>query len=260
VKRAERSHVVSSFTIVKGSMIDETYEVFRGWDFERSREENLREMTRTNSIGAASENWLRDVYKVLHRRFDPNGRDRALVELAQAGVSYSVWKPILLWHMTRDEFLVKDFITRWLYKEHREGALRVRSTDLHPYLLRLAKDGLVEEEWKQTTLERVAAGLVRIAADFDLLAGNQARSFASFHLPDKSFLYLLHALTEVSPNAYEVVHSDDWKLFLMDAGDVERELFRLHQFRRLHYETAGSLAQLSLPCDSALAYARELAA
>ena len=33
----------------------------------------------------------------------------------------------------------------------------------------------------------------------------------------------------------------------MDADDVERELLRLHQFRRLHYEVAGSLAQLDLP-------------
>ena len=241
-------------------MIDETYAVFRSWNFARSREENLGEMKQTNSIGAASENWLRDVYKVLHRRFDPNGRDRALVELAQAGASYAIWKPILLWHMTRDEFLLRDFITRWLFNQHRDGALRVRSVDLHPYLLSLVQDGLVEEEWKQSTLERVAAGLVRIAADFELLSGSQARTFGSYHLPDDSFLYLLHAFMETSPNAYEVVHNDDWKLFLMDADDVERELFRLHQFRRLHYETAGSLAQLSLPCDSALAYARELAA
>lgn len=47
-------------------------------------------------------------------------------------------------------------------------------------------------------------------------------------------------------------------MFLMDAADVERELFRLHQFRRVHYEVAGSLAQLKLPCDSAADYAREM--
>jgi hypothetical protein len=44
----------------------------------------------------------------------------------------------------------------------------------------------------------------------------------------------------------------------MDPGDVERELLRLHQFRKLHYEVAGSLAQIKLPATSAAEYAKEL--
>jgi hypothetical protein len=46
----------------------------------------------------------------------------------------------------------------------------------------------------------------------------------------------------------------------MDASDVERELLRLHQFRKVHYEVAGSLAQLKLPHGSPADYARELCA
>ncbi len=87
-----------------------------------------------------------------------------------------------------------------------------------------------------------------------------SRGFASYHLPDESFLYLLHAMREGKPNAYDLVHAEDWRLYLMDGEDVERELLRLHQFRKLHYDAAGSLAQLSLPCESALGFARELAA
>lgn len=49
-------------------------------------------------------------------------------------------------------------------------------------------------------------------------------------------------------------------MYRMDATDVERELLRLHQFRKVHYEVAGSLAQLTLPCDSTAAYVRELVA
>ena len=81
---------------------------------------------------------------------------------------------------------------------------------------------------------------------FGLMRGTVTREFASYHLPDESFLYLLHAMIELQPNAREVVHSTDWRMFLMDAADVERELFRLHQFRRVHYEVAGSLAQIDM--------------
>ncbi len=258
--KASRSSVVSSFTIIKGSMIEETYAVFRDWNFELSREENLTRMKETNSIGAASTNWLRDVYKVLHRRFDTSGRDRALVELAQARCSYDVWKPLLLWHMTRDEFLVRDFLVNWLYQQHKDGAFRIHTEELLPYLRALHGKGLVEEEWKDSTLKRVASGLLRIAADFGLMLGTQAREFSSYHLPEESFVYILHAMRDAQPNAREVVHSEDWRMFMMDADDVERELFRLHQFRKIHYEVAGTIAQLSLPHASAADYAKELAA
>ncbi|MFW5878830.1 MAG: BrxA family protein, partial [Myxococcota bacterium] len=108
-----RSSVVSSFTIVKGSLIDETYSVFRGWDFSKSRRDNLASVRNDNSIGAKSANWARDVAKVINRRFDPSGRDRPLVELALAGCARDVWDPLLLFHMTRDEFLLRDFLVNW---------------------------------------------------------------------------------------------------------------------------------------------------
>ena len=36
--------------------------------------------------------------------------------------------------------------------------------------------------------------------------------------------------------------------------DVEHELLRLHQFRKLEYQVAGSLVQLSLPCTTTREY------
>lgn len=253
-----RASVVSSFTIIKGSMIEETYAVFRDWDYGLTREQNLAAMKETNSIGAKSVNWLRDVAFVLNRRYQPNARDRALVELAKKGVSYEVFKPVLLWHMTRDEFLVRDFLTTWLFPQFQEGALRVRVEELFPYLKELHTKGLTEAPWKETTLKRVASGLLRMTVDFGLMTGTMVREFASYHLPEEAFVYLLHEMLEVQPNAHAVVHSPDWRMFLMDAADVERELFRLHQYRRLHYEVAGSLAQLTLPSASAMAFVEEM--
>lgn len=255
-----RASIVSSYTVIKGALIDETYEVFRRWDFGMSPEQNLGLVRRTNSVGARSASWLLDIYKVLHRRFDPDGRDRNLVELARRGCSLEQWKPLLLWHMTRDEYLVRDFLAEWLYRHFSQGTVRIRAVDLLPYLRGLHDRGRVTQPWRESTLKRVASELLRIATDFGLMRGTVTREFASYHLPDESFLYLLHAMIDLQPNAREVVHSTDWRMFLMDAADVERELFRLHQFRRVHYEVAGSLAQLKLPCDSAADYAREMVA
>src|SRR4051794_41088545 len=121
----DRSHVVSSYTIKMGSLIDETYAVFTSWDFSASRYENLKRVRDEGIVGAVSASWALDVTKVLNRRFDPDGRDRPLVELAQAGLDRETWDPLLLWHMTRDEFLVRDFLVSWLFPRYVEGTYRL---------------------------------------------------------------------------------------------------------------------------------------
>ena len=49
-----------------------------------------------------------------------------------------------------------------------------------------------------------------------------------------------------------VIDSLEWRMYLMDSGDVEREVLRLHQFHRLSYQAAGTLATLDLPAESLL--------
>jgi hypothetical protein len=256
----ERAHVVSSFTIIKGSLITETYGVFRDWDLSISRQENLRRVRDHNTIGAKSIHWARDVAKVLNRRFDPAGRDKPLVDLAKASCDLEIWKPLLLWHMTRNEFLVRDFLIHWLYPHWLDGACHILAAEIVPYLNSLSKkpDILWSGEWSDATRSRVASGLLRIGADFDLLSGKVARSFASYRLPEASFIYLLHAMADVGMPPHGIIESDDWHMFLMNAADVERELFRLHQFKKIQYEVAGSLAQLKLPKCSSKDYVKEM--
>jgi hypothetical protein len=164
--------------------------------------------------------------------------------------------------MTRDEFLVRDFLNRWLYPHFAQGAYRLLIDDVTKYLTSLSKKKDVEwsGSWTDSTTSRVASGLLRMATDFGLLTGTLHKEFASFHLPEESFIDLLHAMADVEPNARRIVDAEDWHMFLMDTSDVERELLRLHQFRKVHYEVAGSLAQLKLPHGSSADYARELCA
>lgn len=257
-----RANVVSSFTIIKGSLIAETWEAFRVWDYSASKHYNLQRIKADKLIGAKSSNWLRDVVFVLGRRFEPDGRDRALVELAKAGCRREIWDPLLLWHLTRDEFLVRDFLVNWLYGQFADGAFRLHPADVVSYLRTLSKKRGIEwsGKWSDATTQRVATGLLRMAADFGLMAGGSSKEFASYHLPEESFLYILHAMMDEGLRAKRLVEAPDWRMFLMDPSDVERELLRLHQFRKVHYEVAGTIAQLDLPYPSAAAYAKEISA
>ena len=258
----DRAGVVSSFTVIKGALVLETYQAFQHWDFEQSRGENIARLKELNVFGAKSTNWLRDLGKVLNRRFEPNGRDRSLVRMAQARVNLAVWRPTLLWHMTRDEFLVRDFLLNWLQPRFNEGMFRIHTKDVLPYLDGIRRRGLTQhaKPWSAQTRKRVASGLLGIAADLGLLTGAAVKQFASYHLPDESFLYLLHVLAEIEANGIAIIQSPEWRMYFYTAETVERELLRLHQFRALHYERAGSIVTLSLPFRSTAEYAESLCA
>ena len=256
--RASRSNAVSSTAIIRGALIDETCTILRNWDFRESRTENLRRVRDENRLASTSSQWASKVTKAFSRRFDPEGRDRSLAELAVAGCDRQVWKPILLFHMTRDEFLLRDFLIHWLYPQFVGGTYRLHTEDVTVYLRSLAarRDIVLSRPWTESTTWRVAQGLLRLAADFGLLKGTVYKEFASYHLPEESFIYLLHAMADSEPNARRIVESEDWHMYLLDSSDVERELLRLHQFRKVRYEVAGSLAQLKLPHESSVQHAR----
>ena len=67
-------------------------------------------------------------------------------------------------------------------------------------------------------------------------------------LPNLSFFSIVVVVTASVPTS----SSRGWT---GAPEDVERELLRLHQYRKLSYESAGSLGQLTLPFPTALAYA-----
>jgi hypothetical protein len=120
------------------------------------------------------------------------------------------------------------------------------------------RGGHVARPWTPETNRRVSNGLLKTAAEFGHLEGTLTRRFRTPAVPDDAFIYVAHALHEGTPRGTDVVNALDWRLFALTPGAVEREFLRLHQFGRLHYEVAGSLAQLTLPQPTALAFARTL--
>jgi hypothetical protein len=251
---------ISSTSICRGGLVEESYQALQAWDLDLPRDANVARLRESSSVRAKSESWRRDIVSALSRRLDPGGRDRALTLLAHRGCPYEVWRPILLWHITRNEFLLRRFLIDWLAPAYAGGKLRATADHVVPFLAAKRIQSRLRKPWEPPTLRRVANGLLQSAADFHLLGGGAIKELTSYHLPDEGFLYLLHAMAESEPNARRILDADDWRMYLLAPADVEREVLRLHQFQKVHYEVAGSLAQLRLPCDSSADYARGLGA
>lgn len=255
-----QDEVLSSYLAIKGGLSETTYRAFSDWDLSASDKDNFQRLKDTNSVGASSAGWLKQFIQVLKRRYDLSGPDRSLIELVQQGWHIDDWRPIQLWHMSRSDELLRIFLTEWLFDLNEQGIVVITSETVIDHLKTLVRRRLeTTHAWKDNTYQRVASGLLKTAAEFQLMRGRVHREFAAYRLPEKSFMYLLYALMEREQNTRKMIEATDWRLFLMKPQEVEEELLRLHQYGKLHFERAGSLQELTLPCNDPGAFARSAA-
>lgn len=248
-------------SLARGGLIDESHALLTRWDFALKSAQNFKRAIDENYLGVSSSSHLVDIVGALRRRLDPEGRERPLAILAKAGVSSDVFRACLLWHLTLDEFLLRDFLLNWLFPAFEGGPAAIQTQDLDPFIRTIRERGAdVRAVWTATTQRRAATSLLKIATDFGLLSTGTPKRFERFVLSDDAFLYLLQGLVERTGSSGAAVRSADWRMFLMRPVDVEQELLRLHQYRKLEYQVAGSLVQLSLPCTSLREYAERMVA
>lgn len=244
-----------------GALVEETYAIFQGWDRALDFEANLARVRAENPLGARSASWMDVVLKTVSSRFRTTGDFMPLVILAQGGMPLELWRPCLLWHAGRIDALLHVFLTDWLFPAHEEGVYRIYTRDASPFVVEQMAGKLIGgKSLTERSAETTTRELLRLAAQFGLVKGRSVREFISYHLPDESFLYVLHALAEQEPSPRRILDSPEWRMFLLAPEDVEREVLRLHQFQRLDYQAAGSLVQLKLPYPTLWAYAESVVA
>ena len=249
---------ISTFSVTKGGKVAETYACFREWDLSASLDENLDRFRRDNPILAPTDAWLREMRRIFHVRFGDIDLHRSLIRLAQRGMAEDTWASILLWHLCLRELLLSDFLENWLFPHKQEGLLRVRAQDVRHYLAELKPRGLLDQDWTVNTLSRMASGLPSYAADFGLLQGRAVKELAPFHLQDEALLYVLYSIRDETPSTELLLNDSRWRWFLASRSELEQELLRLHQHRRVHFDVAGSLVSLELPHSSRDEYVKHL--
>lgn len=251
---------ISTRLLRKGALIEDTYSLCRLWDRRKDFRANLARLQSENSIGARNAAWLGEVMATVSSRFQFDRSFEALVVLTHHGLSLDQWRDCLLWHIGQQDLLFSTFLQEWLFPAYEAGLVRIRTDDVVPFVVEHTT-GRVARGTRLSDYGRVRAArdLLLMATDFGLLRGKAVREFTAYRLSEVGFLYVLHALAEREANAQRLIAAPEWRMYLLRPPDVEHELLRLHQFQRLEYHVAGSIAQLSLPYPSLLAFAESIA-
>ena len=238
--------------------MDETYRVLASWEPAESVAANLKRIRKTNPVGAKNESWLREVTTTMSSRFSLGDSLTPLANLAKAQYPLDRWKYCLLWHLGSTDGLFVRFMEEFLFRQHEEGIAAFDTTAVLPFIESVEREKLFDAPLSAYGRVRLARDLFRMAAAFGLVTGQSLRRFTHTAIPDDAFLYALYSLQAEIPSVSRALQSPRWRLFLLAPGAIERELLHLHQLRRLRYEQAGSIRELTLPHASLLEFSRSL--
>ena len=249
---------ISQRLVRKGALLEETYNLFGHWIEGESFEENF---DRAFYGGFRTEGWKNEIRTTLRRRFRDFTDVKPLIDLAQKNYSILDWKLCLHFWVALRETLYRSFLENWLFPQYKTGRLLLRTEDAVPYVRQAWKSLNAETHLSEYGAVRTARDLLRMARDFGLLDGDgPTKKFSSLQLSDELFLYFCHIIAAEERSTARVVGSNLWKLLMLEQDQVHDHLLRLHQYRQLDYQVAGSLVQLALPCANASEYAERMAA
>jgi hypothetical protein len=248
---------VNTRLLRKGALVQETFEIMRQWDRTASWKAHLDSVRTSNSIGAKSEKWLKEVVSTVGQRFSEPSSPvlDAMARISRHGLDIEPWLQLLHYHIGTTDALYHRFSTEWLWKWHAGHRTDVATDAVLPWVKEtLQKDlskGSGLSEYGQVRLTR---DLLRMATDLRILTPSTHRELRRPSLLPEVVIFLLCLLRDQLKNSNAVLESSVWRIFLWTRDELVQDLIELDQFGRIGYQAAGSITELDLPAASAVAY------
>ncbi|KQT48985.1 hypothetical protein ASG43_09140 [Aureimonas sp. Leaf454] len=241
----------------KGPLAAETFDLFSQWDFEVGVDLNLKRGLEGQFRTTA---WEAEVHSTIRARLTDIDAIRPLIQLSKSGISFADWRDCYRLWLIITEQPFGAFVLDWLYEERGNGRYQVRAEEIRPFVTsswQLAQKAPLS----QYGVVRAARDLLKNSTDLGLLSGTSpVKTLNHPGLDDGAFVFHLLLIAEIEGSASRAIESRYWRAAFMAPSDVHNRLLLLHQYRKVDYQVAGSLIQLSLPYANSLAFAEAVAA
>lgn len=246
--------MATSFTsrIIKaGAVLDDTRVLLGDWDEGRSADENLRLALSANVFGRASRSRVEDLLPVLRSRYCRDGDVAcALHRIVREKLSPHIVDRVLYYHTALSDPLIHAFVVDVLCLRQRRGDVAVAVDDAREFIRHAIRHRRVTAPWSEATQRRVAQGLLATLRDFRVLEGAVRKRIAPAHLPLPAFVWVAYHLRQRVAAGHRLVEHEDWRLFFLDSGDVERLFQEAHQHGCVRYEALGAVVRIEFPYAS----------
>lgn len=254
------SSIYSSKIIKAGALLPDTKLLLENWDEDMDIQSNLDRVRQENLFGKDSRSRVEDILLVFRQRYltDPELM-KALVFLAKSRMPAESLDRILYFQAARSDLLLHDLVTQVLAEWSDRGDREVRPVEVQNWVHKQVDEGKTERPWSEAVQRRVVQGLLSALRDFGILEGQVKKRIAYPYLPAEAFAFIAFQLFLGRLSGERLLNDEEWKLFLIPEGMVERFFLEAHQEGFLEYHAAGSVVRLDFPRQSLEEYARVIA-
>jgi hypothetical protein len=151
-----------------------------------------------------------------------------------------------------------DVVIELLARQWSRGIMEVDNNEIESRLKRWVAEGKTSAPWGDSTIRRVAQGVLSTLRDFGVLQGAVNKRIAPAYLSVQAFAYIAFYFKQHQPSGAKLLDLVDWKLFFLSREGVERFLLEAHQHGLLEYHVAGSVIRLTFPAETLEEYANVL--
>jgi hypothetical protein len=237
-------------------------QLLRLWDPSRETSADFQaRAVEENLLGKPTRGRMSDFIKqVLARRYMPAGDDapaRHVARLSEAGVEREVLLKVLYYHAALAERLLYLVATELLYDAVRSGARSIRALDVGHFIHRLAAQDRAPT-YSAGVIEKLAQSALTALRDFGIVEGKVRKRILAVRVPNEVIGYLVHALRDEGASARNIVQHPDWRLFLLDSGEVERAILEGAHHGHYTYSAAGDIRRFDFHHDSLADYVESL--
>jgi len=249
----------SSKIIKAGALLPDTKALLSAWNPLRSIKENLRLIRHHNLLGKTSRSRAEDILAIFRQRYLAEETvARALATLVKHQSNENTLDRILYFHAVRSDSLLHDIVIELLVPHWSRGTMEIDVREIELALRKWVEEGKTSGTWGDSTIRRVAQGVLSTLRDFGVLQGAVNKRIAPAYLSVQAFSYIAYYLKQHQPSGAKLLELLDWKLFFLPREGVERFLLEAHQHGLLEYHVAGSVTRLTFPAKTLEEYVNVL--
>lgn len=195
-----------------------------------------------------------NVWRIYFQRYNgcPSWIKQTIAHSALHGVKSPEFASLAYLYFILHERLVYDFIIEDLWNRWTNKKVSIETKDAQQFIFSKKKEVPVISSWSESTILRCSRSMLTALRDFGLIRGTNKKTLQRPSVSHETVYQLLCILYAEGYRGYNLISSQDWRIFLWNESDVIEALRRLAQLQWIRFERSGSTIMLEfvrLPGD-----------
>jgi len=151
---------------------------------------------------------------------------------------------VLFYEYCQVDALLYDLTTHCTYQLYQNARTAISKVDISEWLSQQEAGHPEIATWSPYTRNRLVRGYLTTIRDFGLVTGAKQKAFHKFYVPREAFVYVLYHQKERGIEGKALIHSEDWRLFLLSKDEIVFLLEDAAKGGFVHFRYAGDIYDL----------------